>query len=70
VTILLKPPKYAPRRRKLPLSMVDPKKQALAIYEEICATSAGRPFAFRSIEQMNREKRDDPRGDRHIRLLH
>jgi hypothetical protein len=55
VTILLKPPKYAPRRRKLPLSMVDPKKQALAIYEEICATSADRPFAFRSIEQMNRE---------------
>ena len=35
--------------------MVDPKKQALAIYEEICATSADRPFAFRSVEQMNRE---------------
>jgi hypothetical protein len=35
--------------------MPDPKKQALAIYEEICATSADRPFAFRTVEQMNRE---------------
>jgi hypothetical protein len=43
------------RRRKLPSSMVDPKKQALDIYEEICATSADRPFTFRSVEQMHRE---------------
>jgi hypothetical protein len=35
--------------------MADPEKQALAIYEEICATSAGRPFAFQSVAQMNRE---------------
>ena len=35
--------------------MADPKKQALSIYEEICATSADRPFAFRSVEQMHRE---------------
>jgi hypothetical protein len=30
-------------------------KQALAIYETICATSADRPFAFRSPEQMRQE---------------
>jgi hypothetical protein len=30
-------------------------KQALAIYETICATSADRPFAFRSAEQMRQE---------------
>ena len=30
-------------------------KQALAIYEMICATGADRPFAFRSAEQMRRE---------------
>ncbi len=35
--------------------MADPEKQALAIYEEISATSADRPFAFQSVTQMNRE---------------
>ena len=35
--------------------MEDTKQQALIIYETICATSADRPFAFRSMEQMLRE---------------
>ena len=35
--------------------MEDAKKQALTIYEAICATSGDRPFAFQSAEQMNRE---------------
>lgn len=35
--------------------MEDAKKQALTIYEAICATSDDRPFAFQSVEQMNRE---------------
>jgi hypothetical protein len=33
----------------------DVAKQALSIYEMICATSADRPFAFHSAEQMRRE---------------
>jgi hypothetical protein len=36
-------------------NMVDAEKQALAIYETICATSADRPFAFQTAEQMHRE---------------
>jgi Domain of unknown function (DUF4132) len=35
--------------------MLDAGKQAYAIYETICTTSADRPFAFRSVEQMHRE---------------
>jgi hypothetical protein len=35
--------------------MQDARKDALAIYEKICATSADRPFAFNSPEQMYRE---------------
>ena len=35
--------------------MADSKQQALDIYETICATSADRPFAFQSVEQMLRE---------------
>ena len=35
--------------------MADPEQQALAIYDEICATSADRPFAFQTVAQMNRE---------------
>jgi hypothetical protein len=35
--------------------MLAPDKQALSIYETICATSADRPFSFRTVEQMHRE---------------
>jgi len=35
--------------------MPDAKQQALSIYETLCATSADRPFAFSSAEQMHRE---------------
>jgi len=35
--------------------MTDAKEQATEIYEMICTTSADRPFAFRSVEQMQRE---------------
>jgi hypothetical protein len=35
--------------------MSDAEKQAWAIYDEICATSSDRPFAFRSVEEMKRE---------------
>lgn len=35
--------------------MADPQKEAESIYEAICATSADRPFAFRSAQQMHRE---------------
>ena len=38
--------------------MFDAKKEAEAIYEEICATSADRPFAFRSAQQMHRDIAD------------
>jgi hypothetical protein len=38
--------------------MPDANQQALIIYETICATSADRPFAFRSREQMLREVAD------------
>jgi hypothetical protein len=34
--------------------MNDAEKQALVIYELICATSGDRPFAFRSMAEMNR----------------
>jgi hypothetical protein len=42
-------------RRKLLSSMPGADKEALAIYETICATSADRPFAFSTVEQMHRE---------------
>lgn len=35
--------------------MTQADKQALAIYEMICATSGGRPFSFHSVEQLQRE---------------
>ena len=35
--------------------MADPKIQALAVYEAICASSADRPLAFHSVEQMHRD---------------
>lgn len=38
--------------------MADPKKEAESIYEAICASSADRPFAFRSALQMHREVGD------------
>ena len=38
--------------------MPDPKKEAEAIYEIICATSADRPFAFQSAQQMHRDIAD------------
>jgi hypothetical protein len=47
-------PRQAFQCRKLP-SMADARKNAQTIYEQICATSADRPFSFRSVEQMHRE---------------
>ena len=44
--------------RKLPSPMVDAQKQAEAIYEAICTTSADRPFSFHTVEQMHREIAD------------
>jgi Domain of unknown function (DUF4132) len=41
-------------RRKL-LSVTDSAKEAEAIYDRIRTTSADRPFAFQSVEQMSRE---------------
>jgi hypothetical protein len=38
-----------------PAKRTDAEKQAWTIYEMICATSADRPFAFQSVEQMYRE---------------
>jgi len=38
-----------------PAKRTDAEKQAWAIYEMICGTSADRPFAFQSVEQMYRE---------------
>ena len=35
--------------------MMDANREALTIYETICATSADRPFAFSTVEQMHRE---------------
>lgn len=35
--------------------MVDPRQQALRIYETICSSSGDRPFAFGSLEQLHRE---------------
>jgi hypothetical protein len=39
----------------IPGNRTDAEKQAWALYEMICASSADRPFAFHSIEQMHRE---------------
>jgi hypothetical protein len=35
--------------------MQDAQKEALSFYEKICANSADRPYAFRSVEQMHHE---------------
>src|SRR5580700_8652527 len=41
--------------RRLWPPMMDANREALTIYETICATSADRPFAFSTVEQMHRE---------------
>ena len=38
--------------------MTEPEKQAVAIYEMIVASSAQRPMAFRTMEQLQRETAD------------